>query len=156
MEQLQKSQSESKSKTDTTHQMMMSSLETKFQQRIKEMQESQSLLITELQNKNKSLERDNKQYIERLELINKSKQYEQGSLEKKLEKAMENESRLANELDQLKSERDQKILEYQRLLDKEKENFKAKLREHEGKGTRVEVKQTEMLLTFEKERAKWE
>ena len=30
------------------------------------------------------------------------------------------------------------------------------MRDVEGKGTRVEAKQTEMLLNFEKERAKWE
>ena len=40
VEQLQKSQSESKSKTENTHSMMMNQLEQKFQQRIKEIQES--------------------------------------------------------------------------------------------------------------------
>ena len=47
-----------------------------------------------------------------------------GSLEKKLEKALENESRLGEELDQVKNDRDNKILEYQRMLDKERENYK--------------------------------
>ena len=47
-------------------------------------------------------------------------------------------------------------MEYQKLLDKERENYKMKLRETEGKGTRVEAKQTELILGFEKERAKWE
>lgn len=114
------------------------------------------MLIQELQQKNKSLERENKSLNERFELTNKSKQYEHGSLEKKLEKALENENRLANELDQAKTDRDKKIMEYQRMLDKEKENFKLKLRDTEGKGTRVEAKQTELLLNFEKERAKWD
>ena len=36
---------------------------------------------------------------EKLELQNKSKQSEQGSLEKKLEKALENEARIADELE---------------------------------------------------------
>lgn len=42
------------------------------------------------------------------------------------------------------------------MLDKEREAYKLKLRETEGKGTRVEAKQTELMLGFEKERAKWE
>ena len=42
------------------------------------------------------------------------------------------------------------------MLDKERENYKQKLRETEGKGTRVEAKQTELMLNFEKEKAKWE
>lgn len=79
-----------------------------------------------------------------------------GSLEKKLEKALENEQRLIDELDQVKNDRDNKILEYQRMLDKERENYKQKHRDLEGKGTSVQAKQTELLLNFEKERAKWE
>lgn len=94
--------------------------------------------------------------FEKLELTNKSKQSEQGSLEKKLEKVMENEARLIEELEQIKADRDAKMLEHQRSLDRERENYKSKLRETEGKGTSVQAKQTEILLNFEKERAKWE
>lgn len=42
------------------------------------------------------------------------------------------------------------------MLDKERENYKQKLRDTEGKGTKVEAKQTELILNHEKERAKWE
>lgn len=45
-------------------------------------------------------------------------------MEKKLEKALENEAKLAEELDLLKTERDNKIIEYQRLLDKERDSYK--------------------------------
>jgi hypothetical protein len=34
--------------------------------------------------------------------------------------------------------------------------MKVKLRESEQKSTRIEARQTEMLLGFEKERAKWD
>ncbi len=56
----------------------------------------------------------------------------------------------------MKSEREQKMNEYQRMLEQEKDMFKQKLREIEGKGSSVHTKQTEMMLTFEKERAKWD
>lgn len=42
------------------------------------------------------------------------------------------------------------------MLDKERENYKLKLRETEGKGNRVEAKQTELILNHEKEKAKWD
>ena len=42
------------------------------------------------------------------------------------------------------------------MLDKERENYKQKLRDLEGKGSSVTIRQTEQLLMFEKERAKWE
>ena len=120
------------------------------------MQESQSQLVTELQHKTKQLERDNKLLLEKLELQSKSKQSEQGSLEKKLEKSLESEARLQEEVEQMKAERDAKIGEYQKMLAQERDNYKTKLKDVEGKGTSVQVRQTEILLGFEKERAKWE
>lgn len=42
------------------------------------------------------------------------------------------------------------------MLDKEKESYKQKLRDTEGKGTTVQARQTELMLNFEKERAKWD
>lgn len=42
------------------------------------------------------------------------------------------------------------------MLDKERENYKLRQKELEGKGTFAQAKQTEQLLQFEKERAKWE
>ena len=77
-------------------------------------------------------------------------------MEKKLEKSLENEARLSEELDQLKIERDNKIIEYQRLLDKERENYKQKLKDNDSKGNFSHLKITEQLMNFEKERAKWE
>jgi beta-lactamase class A len=45
------------------------------------------------------LERDNKQLNERLEISSKAKMTEQGGLEKKLDKVMEENGRLNTELD---------------------------------------------------------
>ena len=42
------------------------------------------------------------------------------------------------------------------MIDKERESYKIKMREIECKGTKATAKQTELLLNFEKERAKWE
>ncbi len=89
----------------------------------------------ELQGRNKELEREKKALQEKNELFNKSKMTEQGSLEKRLEKALEAETRLQEELDNIKTERDAKYAEFQRLLDRERENYKQKLRDLDGKGT---------------------
>lgn len=119
---------------------MLSSLESKFNQRIKEMQENQTLLVQEIQQKNKQLERENKLLNEKLELTSKSSMSQHGSLEKKLEKALENEARLTEELEQIKIDRDNKIQEYQKMLDREGDKYKQKLRDMEGKGTSVHAK----------------
>lgn len=119
---------------------MLSSLETKYTQRLKEMQESNSQIIGELQQKTKTLELQNKMLNEKWELSSRSKLSEHGSLEKKLEKALENEAKLTDELELVKSERDTKILDYQRMLDKEREIGKQRLRDAEGKGTSITAK----------------
>lgn len=123
---------------------------------MKEVNEQNNTLVSELQSKNKQLERENKLLQEKWDLSNRSKMNEQGSMEKKLEKALETEARLQEELEQIKMERDAKIREYQAMLDKEREIYKQKLRDQDSKGSSSHYKVTEQLMNFEKERAKWE
>lgn len=73
-----------------------------------------------------------------------------------MEKALEAEQRLQEEIEAIKAERDARYAELQKQLDRERENYKQKLRDLDGKGTSAQAKQTEQLLAFEKERAKWE
>ena len=42
------------------------------------------------------------------------------------------------------------------MRDRERENYKSKLREREAKSSKTEAKQTQLLLSFEQERAKYE
>lgn len=68
---------------------------------------------------------------------------------------MENDSRLQKEIDELKTERDKKVIEHQRALDKERETLKLKITDIENKCKELENKRSTMLFEFEKERAKW-
>jgi hypothetical protein len=61
---------------------------------LKEVQERMQAQIGELQLRNKELEREKKTLLEKHELQSKSKQSEQGTLEKRLEKALEEGQRL--------------------------------------------------------------
>ena len=64
--------------------------------------------------------------------------------------------RLQEELDLVKQERDKKLGEYQAKLEKDRENFNTRKRELELKSSRIESKQTELLLSHERDRAQWE
>lgn len=86
------------------------------------------------------MEREKKLLLDKNELQNKSILSEHGNLEKRLEKALEAEARLQEELEHVKSDRDSRISEFQKLLDKERENYKQKLRELDGKGTSAQAK----------------
>jgi hypothetical protein len=87
-------------------------LETKQQQMLKEVQERTQAQIVELQARNKELEREKKGLLEKNELFNKSKMTEQGTLEKRLEKSLENEQRLQEEIDAIRAERDARQAEF--------------------------------------------
>ena len=78
-----------------------------------------------------------------------------GSMEKKVQDLQEAEARYQKEIDELKGERDRRIVDNQRALEKERENFKSKIQDIEQKCKELENKRSTMLFEFEKERAKW-
>lgn len=78
-----------------------------------------------------------------------------GSMEKKVQELLENEAKLQKEIDELKSERDRRIVDHQRALEKDREVLKSKLNDVEQKCKELENRRSGMLFEFEKERAKW-
>ena len=54
-----------------------------------------------------------------------------GNMEKKVQELIETEQRLAKEIDELKQERDKKLVEHQKNLEKERETHKTKLHDIE-------------------------
>ena len=80
--------------------------------------------MEELNRKQKQTDRENKSLNEKLEIINKARMNESGSLENKYQHALENERKIKDELEQVKNERDFKLLEYQQLVQKEREASK--------------------------------
>lgn len=78
-----------------------------------------------------------------------------GSMQKKVQELMENETKLQREIDELKNERDKRIIEHQRALEKERELLKTKIYDIEQKCKELETKRSTMIFEFEKERAKW-
>lgn len=55
----------------------------------------------------------------------------------------------------VKEERDKKLREYQQRIEKDRDNYSTKKRECDLKVQRTETKHTELLLSHERERAKW-
>ena len=109
IEQLQKNQHDNKNKSESSHSMMMHALENKFQSKIKEEKDASKQLVFELEQRNKVLEREKHTLTERLELSNNSQMSDKGNLEKKLDKQVELNERLQDEMNQIKSERDRKL-----------------------------------------------
>lgn len=111
--------------------------------------EKQSSLINRLEKEKKILN-------EKVEINTKSLITEQGGLEKKVEKLTDERDRIVKELEIAKAERDKKVDELTRQFQREKDLLKQKANEAQTKSKTIESKQTELLMSHETNRAKWD
>ena len=68
----------------------------------------------------------------------------------------ENEKRLLVEMEEVKKERERRIHDLQRQMEKDKDAYKLKLTEYEMKAKESESRRSSLMFEFEKERAKWQ
>jgi chromosome segregation ATPase len=155
LEHLQKRGSLYKDKFDVNQLTMISSLEQKYNSKIKELNEVNQRSYNELMQKNKQLEKEMKEMEEKMLLEQRMKFTESSTLEKRATEALHNLSKVSKELDEIKADRDRRMLEYQKVYEKERENYKVKLQEIEAKYIEADRKRSSMLMEFEKERARW-
>lgn len=77
-------------------------------------------------------------------------------MEKRLIDLQETERRLQAEVDDLKTERDRRLQDFHRQLDKEKEGYRARFSETEAKAKEAERMRSQAMFDYEKERARWQ
>ncbi len=155
LEQLQKRGSIDKDKSETNQMALISSLEQKHKYQIKELNDSHQHVCNELVQKNKQLEKELKSSNEKLQFEQRGKQMETGTLEKKVAEFGDAYAKASKELEDVKADRDRRVLEYQKLFEKEREAYKVKLQDSESKCAEVDSKRGVLMMEFEKERAKW-
>eukprot|EP00357_Protocruzia_adherens_P021897 CAMPEP_0115015452 /NCGR_PEP_ID=MMETSP0216-20121206/26784_1 /TAXON_ID=223996 /ORGANISM="Protocruzia adherens, Strain Boccale" /LENGTH=1622 /DNA_ID=CAMNT_0002385589 /DNA_START=185 /DNA_END=5053 /DNA_ORIENTATION=+ len=140
---------------ENSHTTLIQTVESRYQSKIKDMQESFEREKTELVDKAKRMEDMYRGLKETIELDKRSRESDSSNLEKKLNESLSREETLQQDLEDIKAERDRKILEYQRLLDQDKENWKTKIHQLETKCKEVEQQKSSLLFDHEKERARW-
>ena len=134
---------------------MLLTIEKKYQTQMAESAEAQNKIMQELEDKNKRLEKELKTLKEKIVLDTHGKLGSQTLNEKKLGEYMDNEKRLQSEVEQIRIERETKIIEFQTVLDKEREILKGKINDMESRFKDSEAKRTNQLYEFETERARW-
>lgn len=148
-------QSEQEAEQNSSLNEMMHNMEMKHNAELSEISSNHQKNIESYEVKVRKLEKELKTANDKLLLDNHGKVGNQLLNEKKLSEFMENEKRLFAEIDTLKQERDNKILEFQKMLDIEREKLKVKIQESEGKFKESESKRNLQMFEHEKERAKW-
>lgn len=155
IEQLQKRSSVDKEKQDQNHTALISSLDQKHRNQIKELSETYERKLNEIIQKNKQYEKEIKNMNDQHQFEQRSKQSEQNVQDKKITEYQDLAKKLSKDLDDVKSEKEKKMLEYQKMFEREREANKAKLQEAESKFAEADGKRSALYLEFEKERARW-
>jgi chromosome segregation ATPase len=155
VEQLRRKDNSERGKTESAQMLLISSIEKKYKDQIKDMTDSHTQIVQDLSMKLKKLEKEYRDLKERYELETRGNVSEFNNMEKKLREVMDSEQMLIDEMRDLKNERDRKSLEHQAIVEREKEIYKQRLYEAETKSKSSEGKRSTMMFEFEKERARW-
>lgn len=113
-----------KDKFENSQNSLMKVMEARYKSQIKELMETHQCFQVENQQKIKRLENELKQKNEQIQMDARGKMSEYGSLEKKVIELTENEKRLMMELDEVKKERERRMHDYQKQMDKDKEAYR--------------------------------
>lgn len=153
IQQIQKHRSSDKEETKTTQSALLSTVESRYQQQIEELNESHRIAMQEAENKIKKLEKQIKLASEKKP--DPSAKLGKTYLEKKVSELTENEKKLKKELEKYKEMKDIKFVEIQKAHEKEKQLMKEKLEEIDQKLKESEARKCSLIFEHEKERAKW-
>lgn len=134
---------------------LITSIEKRYQTQIQQLKEAHERHTQEMEDKNKKLERELKTINEKLLLESYEKQGNRAFLEKKVSELEEREKALLKDIEFLKEQRDQKALEYQRMLENEKAAIAQRLSDSESRLRESEIKKNSLIFEHEKEKAKW-
>ena len=155
LEELRKRENADKEKYEKDKNTSLSTMEQRMKEQIKELNETHQRESQDLTARNKQLETELKQLKEKVQFDYKGKIAEQGSLEKKVSELTDVQEKLTSELELVKADRDRKVLEYQKQLEKDKELYKGKLQDTESRLKESETKRSMFLLEHEKEKTRW-
>lgn len=127
VEQLHKKDTNDRGKTESAQALLISSIEKKYKDQIKDMTESHNQSLHEQNMRYKQIEKEYKELKEKYEIETRGKLAEYGTMERKIKEYIENEQKLHDEIKDLKNQRDRKCLENQSVLERKKDNYKQKV-----------------------------
>lgn len=163
IENMQKTGLMEKDKFENWQNLIVTQLEERYSNQLKEYKDMLSKNYEEVFNKKKELELEVKVLQEKLLTEQKSKMIDQGELGKKLALTIESESRLKKQLDETVVLRDFKLKEMIMISEKEREMHKSKiielenkLREYENKRNNLAVDNIKDKVGYDKERELWQ
>ena len=152
IEQLQRKDQNDKGKVESAQIVLFNQIEKKYKDQIRTIQENHEEKERDYQKKLRDMEKEKKQLEDRIDAESRGSA-NAAILERRLEEQKMNENRLKSELEGLKSERDNKMIEFQNLLEKERESHKEKLAASEKRVKEAQFSNQRIIFEVEKDKA---
>lgn len=154
LEQLNKKNTLERNKFDNGQQTLFDTIEQKYKSQIKEESDKFKKETRDLTQKNKELEKELRQVKEKLLSEQRDRKNMNSSAEKRIIEYQEIEDRLKAENTMLKTEYENKLRQYNSTYDQEKDAFKTKISDLEGKLIESENSKTKTMFHYEAEKSK--
>ncbi len=163
IETMQKTGMMEKDKFENWQNIIVTQLEERYSNQLKEYKDTLSKNYEEVFTKKKDLELEAKVLQERLLTEQKAKMIDQGEIGKKLAVTIDSEARLKKQLEEVIVERDFKLKEMIMISEREREMHKSKiidlenkLREYESKRNNLAVDNIKDKVGYDKEKELWQ
>lgn len=153
IENIQIKNQEEKEKIEKGYIEKITSLESKYNQQIKDLNDKHSLIYKELFENNKNLEKENKNI--KLDLEIQAKALTNANNDKSFEDLNNQYEKLKMEFDNSKKTFSTKINDLKLQYEKERDEYRKKSYDLEIKLKEIESKRSNMVFDFELERGKW-
>lgn len=156
LEKYQTKGNKDKTKFDEATNSMLSNLEMRHKNELKEVNESNQKIQKEMQTRLKELERENKSIMEKYQAELKSKSAFEHKFTQKFNAFQINEDKLKKEIEDVKAERDKNRTTFNLMNDKEISGYKTKVTDLEIKCKEAEFKRQQIFIESQKEAVKLE
>jgi chromosome segregation ATPase len=156
LQQIQRREQNGKEKQEGTLNSLVSSIEARYNSKVKDLQDFSNSTIEHLNLKIKLLEQESKGLKEELEIARRGKHLIHGNIEKRCRQLQEMEGKLLGEIENLRAEKERKSKEVMDINVLERENMRGRATEMEKKMKDAESAKAQMYLELEKERSKWQ
>ena len=156
LQQLQKREQNGKEKQEGTLNSLVSSIEARYNSKVKDLQDFSNSTIEHLNLKIKLLEQESKGLKEELEIARRGKNMIHGNIDRKCQQLQEIENKLIAEIEGLRAEKERKHKEILEMGTLDRDNARIRILDMEKKVKEAESLKNSMYLELEKERSKWQ
>lgn len=155
IEELKKKNSAEREKQENNSKTLISSLETRYNSQMNDLQARYEQTIKEIRDKNRHLERTLQNLTEELDNERRERSNSASAFEKKLQQGIDLEKKYQKDLQEEKAARSASLAQMVENFSKERDEWRQKMTENEKKIKEIDQQKSQIFVQSEKDRVKW-